>query len=132
MPGAYLIATSRETCSGEIPSSRASRRSSRPTRNSTGLSRSAIASVSIAVFGISLTQLTIADGRTSLRDGVDRPVAGDAIADEQRVGVEPAAGQLDPETVDPTAEVGRSQVLSPARPGDRDDGVVAVDPAAAS
>src|SRR5437899_3996236 len=129
MPGVYLIATSSETCSGEIPTSRASRRSSRPTRSRTGLSRSAIARVSIAVFGISLTQLTIAEGWRSLRNGVDGSVTGDAVADEQRVRVEAATGELDLEAVDAAAELLRSELLGSARPGDRHDGVVAVDPA---
>src|SRR5437899_5252315 len=100
MPGVYLIATSSETCSGEIPTSRASRRSSRPTRSSTGLSRSAMLRVSISVFGISLTQLTIAEGCESPWNRVDRSVKGDAIPDEQGVTVKAASAQLDPEAVD--------------------------------
>ena len=60
MPGWYFIATSSDTCWGETPTSRASRRSSRPTWRRTGRRRSAIWTVSSLVSGISLTWLTVA------------------------------------------------------------------------
>src|SRR5207248_3061390 len=63
IPGAYLIATRSVTWPGEIPTARASRRSSRPTRRRTGRSRSASATVSVLLLVsgsvISLTRLTI-------------------------------------------------------------------------
>src|SRR6185437_6765579 len=100
MPGLYLIATRSETCSGETPTSRASRRSSRPTRSKTGRSASARGIVSSSVFGISLTVLTIAAAvYSSVGYCVDRALPGEAVADEDRVRVEAAARELDAEPV---------------------------------
>src|SRR5207302_4319505 len=80
MPGAYLIATRSDTCSGETPTARASRRSSRPTWRRAGLRASASATGScVLVVGISLTGLTIAEVAVSPDLRVDDGAEGDRV-----------------------------------------------------
>ena len=69
IPGVYLIATRRATCSGEAPPARVSRRSSRLIRSSTGRRPSATARVSVweclVVLAISLTRFRIIVNRVN-------------------------------------------------------------------
>ena len=58
-------------------------------------------------------------------------MGGDAIAHEHGGAVKAAAGQLDPEAVEAPAQFLRANLLGAARPGQGDDGVVAVDTAPA-